>query len=76
MLLQLPRVPMQGLNNVVPPQDPDNIALLANFNTTTPVAIQAAADQIATTSLEQAALDQLSKCKVTFGLILGDVCFN
>ena len=24
-LLQLPRVPMQGLNNIVPPQDPDQI---------------------------------------------------
>ncbi len=28
-MLQLPRVPMQGLSNVVPPQDPDQIPAAA-----------------------------------------------
>ena len=28
-MFQLPRVPMQGLSNVVPPQDPDHIPTAA-----------------------------------------------
>ena len=30
VVVDLPRVPMQGLNNVVPPSDPDNIPNVKN----------------------------------------------
>ena len=56
VMLQLPRVPMHGLTNIVPPQDPDHptMARVANTLVTAPAALAAAATL--------PALQQASEC--------------